>query len=207
MSTSAAVVLGIDQRPPRNRPAGADDFFQRLSAVVPPDLFDPLGIGRARLALQVELESVLGSNRPSERAVGLAEVVEDDGIGTERLCRFELLGRPNELTPLNGFDPLLEEFVSARLRVGASIALQAPVPIKTISMGRAPRLRPPTSGDASSTIAWPLPLSATNVMPSTSWTRAFMAADAPALPRPRRPATSWSRSTLQRAAPAPRTAR
>ncbi len=55
-----------------------------------------------------------------------------------------------------------------------SMALQAPVPMSTSSIGRGPRSRPPTSGDASTTTAWPLPASATNDTPSTHVTRAFM---------------------------------
>src|SRR5471032_476091 len=48
-----------------------------------------------------------------------------------------------------------------------SIAVQPPMPISTTSIGREPRLRPPTSGAPSMVKVWPLPLSATNSAPST----------------------------------------
>jgi hypothetical protein len=49
-----------------------------------------------------------------------------------------------------------------------SIALQAPVPIRTSSMGLAPRSRPRDIGRGIDTTAWPLPLSArTSLRPPT----------------------------------------
>src|SRR6185437_2864793 len=55
-----------------------------------------------------------------------------------------------------------------------SIAVHEPAPMRTSSIGRAPRSRPPTSGAASTTTAWPLPLSATSVIPSASLILAFI---------------------------------
>ena len=42
------------------------------------------------------------------------------------------------------------------------------------SIGRMPMLRPPPSGAPSTTIEWPLPLSATKLIPSTHLMRAFI---------------------------------
>ena len=54
-----------------------------------------------------------------------------------------------------------------------SNAVQAAVPASTSSMGRGPRLRPPASGAPSTTIAWPLPVSATKLTPSIHLMRCF----------------------------------
>jgi len=88
---------------------------------------------------------------------------------------------------------------------GGQTALHAPVPMSTSSMGRAPRLRPPTSGAASTTTAWPLPLSATNVIPSLSLMRAFTMRAA--FPSPGCRAMPSSRSSRPRAARGRRRAR
>src|SRR5581483_8317781 len=56
-----------------------------------------------------------------------------------------------------------------------SIAVQPPMPISITSIGRAPRLRPPTSAEPSMVKLWPLPASATNRAPSTQETFALLA--------------------------------
>jgi len=54
-----------------------------------------------------------------------------------------------------------------------SIPVQPPSAIRTISMGRGPVSFPPTSSVVSMTTAWPLPLVATNCIPSTKRTVAL----------------------------------
>src|SRR5689334_4385619 len=48
----------------------------------------------------------------------------------------------------------------------ASYAVHPPVPASTVSIGRAPTLRPPPSGAPSITKEWPLSVSATKLIPS-----------------------------------------